>query len=107
MSYREHRLSALIVVDPERAATELTRAYRKAGCNRAAACRALAQDGVAVSEGTWDRWVGRLGIRASLDGMRQLAIEEGRVDRGDVGWPRGRSRKGIGVKPGKRRPRAA
>ena len=72
MSYREHNVMSLIVVDPGRAETIIATAYRKSQACRRDTARALG-----CSEVTLWRWVRRLGLGARLKHIEEEALKGG------------------------------
>lgn len=72
MSFKQHRLSALIVVAPEEAKRAIVEAFRAAGASRRDAAKALGCD-----EDTLAAWIKRLDMGVELEAIVGVAKLEG------------------------------
>lgn len=70
--FRKLKLTALIQVDPKRAAEEILAAYRVAGASLKAAAEILG-----CTERTLHRWVDALDMREALEAATRKAVREG------------------------------
>lgn len=87
MAMTREQMTALIVVDPDRARAAIRKAMRQAGTLRHEAAKVLGCGRV-----TFARWVDRLEMVQELDELESMAREQGWHHGRTGGYPLGRPR---------------
>jgi len=100
-----HKMRSLIDIDPDKARTELVRAFRESGCHNQ-----IAAEIVGCKAHTFIRWARLLGIKDELDALKSAYLKsENRVrhiNRGGAGYhvdPAARAAKAAATREAKKR----